>query len=57
VRVRLKGETTWREGHVGDVFTFRNGKIVQFRTFFDTREALEYAGVSDLNSSSQKRDR
>jgi uncharacterized protein len=45
VRVRLKHETEWREGHTGDVFTFRNGKVIQFRTFFDEREALEWAGA------------
>jgi ketosteroid isomerase-like protein len=45
VHVRLKTETEWREGRIADVFTFRNGKAVQFRTFGDEREALEWAGV------------
>ena len=45
VRVRLKHETEWREGRIADVFTFRNGKVVQFRTFADERQALEWAGV------------
>ncbi len=45
VRVRLKTETQWREGDVADVFTFRNGKAIQFRTFTDERQALEWAGV------------
>jgi ketosteroid isomerase-like protein len=45
VRVRLKDETEWREGRIADVFTFRNGKAIQFRTFADEREALEWAGV------------
>ena len=45
VRVRVKGEAEWRDGRTGDVFTFRNGKVIQFRTFFDEREALEFAGV------------
>ncbi len=45
VRVRLKHEIEWREGRTGDVYTFRNGKIIQFRTFFDERQALEWAGV------------
>jgi ketosteroid isomerase-like protein len=51
VRVRLKHETEWREGRIADVFTFRNGKAIQFRTFADEREALEWAGVkaSDAN--------
>lgn len=45
VRVRLKTETEWRDGRIADVFTFRNGKAVQFRTFAEEREALEWAGV------------
>lgn len=45
VRVRLKNESEWREGAVGDVFTFRNGKVIQFRTFFNEQQALEWAGV------------
>lgn len=51
VRVRLKHETEWREGHLADVYTFRNGKAIQFRTFADRRQALEWAGVnvSDVN--------
>jgi len=46
VRVRLKHETEWREGHVADVFTFRNGKAIEFRTFADERQAMEWAGVA-----------
>jgi ketosteroid isomerase-like protein len=51
VRVRLKHETEWREGHIADVYTFRNGKAIEFRTFVDRRQALEWAGVeaSDAN--------
>ena len=45
VRVRLKHETEWREGRIADAFTFRNGKAIQFRTFADERQALEWAGV------------
>ncbi|RYG41829.1 nuclear transport factor 2 family protein [bacterium] len=50
VRVRLKHETEWREGRVGDVFTFRKGKAIQFRTFFSEREALDWAGIEALNT-------
>ena len=47
VRVRLKHETDWREGRTADVFTFRNGgKVIQFHTFFDERQGLEWAGVA-----------
>ena len=51
VRVRLKHETEWREGRIADVYTFRNGKVIQMRSFADRRQALEWAGVkaSDAN--------
>jgi hypothetical protein len=51
VHVRLKHETEWREGPIADVYTFRNGKAIQMRTFTDRRQALEWAGVkaSDAN--------
>lgn len=45
VRVRLKDQTDWLEGSTADVYTFRNGRAIQFRTFADESEALEYAGV------------
>jgi ketosteroid isomerase-like protein len=49
VRVRLKDQTDWLEGRTADVFTFRNGKVIEFRTFADEHEALEWAGViSDI---------
>ncbi|MBP9893518.1 MAG: nuclear transport factor 2 family protein [Planctomycetes bacterium] len=44
VRVRLKTEKEWREGRVTDVFTFRNGKVTQFRNFAEEKQALEFAG-------------
>lgn len=46
VRVRLKHETDWREGRLGDVYTFHNGKVIQARSFLDRQQALEWAGVS-----------
>jgi ketosteroid isomerase-like protein len=45
VRVRLKHEKEWREGSLADVFTFRNGKAIEFRTFADRQQALEWAGA------------
>lgn len=51
VRVRLKSETAWREGRTVDVFTFRNGRVVQFGSFVDRREALAWAGVEDAGTS------
>lgn len=51
VHVRLKHETEWREGRLADIYTFRNGKAIQMRTFADRQQALEWAGVkaSDAN--------
>ena len=43
VRVRLKDHTEWVEGRTADVYTWRNGKAIQFRTFADKRQALEWA--------------
>ena len=47
VHVRLKDQTDWLEGRTGDVFTFRDGKVIEFRTFADACQALEWAGVGD----------
>lgn len=51
VRVRLKNEIEWREGRTGDVFGFRNDKIVEFRTFFDEQQAMEWAGFAPRDAS------
>jgi ketosteroid isomerase-like protein len=45
VRVRLEHETEWREAAIADVYTFRNGKIIQMRHFSDRQQALEWAGA------------
>ena len=45
VRVRLKTDTQWREGRTVDVYTFRDGKVIEFRTFVDERQAVQWAGV------------
>ncbi|NOT46166.1 MAG: nuclear transport factor 2 family protein [Acidobacteria bacterium] len=45
VRVRLKDQTDWLEGRTADIFTFINGKVVEFRTFAEEKNALEYAGI------------
>jgi uncharacterized protein len=51
VRVRLKNETQWREGRIADVYTFRNGKVIEFRTFGDERQAVQWAGVQVSDTS------
>lgn len=50
VRVRLKSEKEWHEGEVADVFTFRNGKAIHYRTFAEEKQALEFAGVEGARS-------
>lgn len=45
VRVRVKGRPDWAEGEVGDVFTFRGGKVAAFHSFDDVRAALAFAGL------------
>jgi ketosteroid isomerase-like protein len=51
VRVRLKENTEWIDGRIADVYTFRDGRAIQFHSFADSRQALEWAGVkaSDAN--------
>lgn len=45
VRVRLKNRQEWIEGRFADGFIFRNGKVIQMRTFAEREQALEWAGV------------
>lgn len=45
VRVRLKHEAEWREGRLADVYTFRDGKVIEFRTFADERQAFEWVRI------------
>lgn len=45
IRVRLDGQADWLEGCTADVFTFRAGKVIEFRTFAEEKDALEFAGI------------
>ena len=45
VRVRLMDEIEWREGRTADVWKFRSGRAIEFRTFADTERAMEWAGA------------
>jgi len=47
VRVRLKDQADWLEGRTADVFTFRSGKVIQFRTFAEAQDAIDWAGVDN----------
>lgn len=44
-RVRLHDHTDWIDGRFADVYTFRNGKAIQMRSFGERQEALEWVGV------------
>lgn len=46
-RVRLKESTDWIDGRFAYGFVFRNGKIVQYLTFWERAEALKWAGIED----------
>jgi ketosteroid isomerase-like protein len=43
--VRLKDSTEWVGGRFADGFVFRDGKIIQYLSFADRSEALEWAGI------------
>ena len=47
VRVRLKNKSEWLEGNTADVFTFRNGKVIEMRTFAEAKQALDWTGTKD----------
>ena len=45
--VRLKDATEWIGGRFADGFVFRGGKIVEYRTFWERAQALEWAGIKE----------
>ena len=47
VRVRLKDSTDWIDGRFADGFVFRAGKIIQYLTFGERRDALKWAGIEE----------
>lgn len=44
-RVRLKDSTEWIGGRFADGFVLRSGRIVEYRSFAERAEALEWAGI------------
>ena len=44
--VRLHGATEWMGGRFADGFRFRDGKIVEYRTFGQRADALSWAGIA-----------
>jgi ketosteroid isomerase-like protein len=49
--VRLKGATAWTGGRFADGFVFRDGKIIEYRTFVERTQALDWAGIRNEESS------
>src|SRR5262249_21282348 len=47
VNVRQKNRTEWNDGRIGEVYTFRDGKIVHGRLFMEPEEAFEWSGIAD----------
>lgn len=47
VRVRLEASNEWIDGRFADGFVFREGRIVEYRTFGERAEALKWAGIKD----------
>ena len=46
-RVRLHGSTDWVGGRFADGFVFQGGKIVQYLSFGERADALEWAEIED----------
>jgi ketosteroid isomerase-like protein len=44
--VRMKDSTEWTGGRFADGFVFRNGRIVEYRSFAKRTEALQWAGIA-----------
>lgn len=45
--VRKHGETEWMGGRFADGFVIRNGRIVEYRTFWARADALKWAEIED----------
>ena len=45
--VRLKDSTKWIGGRFADGFVFRDGKIIQYLSFWDRADALKWADIED----------
>ena len=44
--VRKKGATEWSGGRFADGFLFRDGKIIEYRSFGERNDALKWAGIA-----------
>lgn len=48
-RLRAKGSSEWQDTRLADVYTVRDGKLIQMRAFADRQEALRWAGAETVN--------
>lgn len=46
VLVRLKDKTEWIDGHIADVFTFKNTKVIEMRSFINADSAIKWADAN-----------
>ena len=46
--VRPQGSREWRDVDLADVYTIRDGRIVQMRAFANRQEALRWAGAENV---------
>ena len=51
VRVRLKGKQEWIDARFPDGFVFRNGKVIEMRSFAEEKQALQWAGIRESQDS------
>ncbi len=45
--VRLKRSTEWSGGRFADGFVLRDGRIIEYHSFWERAQALEWAGIED----------
>ncbi len=49
--VRLHGATEWSGGRFADGFAFRDGRITEYHSFGERREALQWAGIDEQTNT------
>jgi ketosteroid isomerase-like protein len=49
-RFRTKGSNEWKDVRLADVYTIRDGKIVEMQAFANRQDALRWAGVDEQQS-------
>ena len=48
-RVLPKGSSTWQEIRLADVYTFRDGRVMQMHAFANRQDALRWAGAEEFS--------